>query len=184
MTDPLDVALHAVRALESAGVPCAIGGALALGIWAVPRATLDADINVFVEGPALKRAADALRDAGFGIETRDAMARWASGHVAHARFEGVHVDVFAPSVAFYAEAHRSVRRVPVGDDTAPFLSAEALAVFKLMFHRRKDIADLAALLDAAGRTLDRAWVRQQIVEMMGDDDERVVTWDALCAETG
>jgi hypothetical protein len=38
--------LLVMDALEQAGVPAAIGGALALGYHAEPRATSDADINV------------------------------------------------------------------------------------------------------------------------------------------
>ena len=53
MTDqrpPLDAAAAGVRiaqALEAAGVPYALGGALALGAHGVPRGTLDVDVNVF-----------------------------------------------------------------------------------------------------------------------------------------
>ena len=33
--------------LDEDGVPYAIGGALALGVWGVPRATKDVDLSVF-----------------------------------------------------------------------------------------------------------------------------------------
>ena len=40
------IALH--HALDDAGIPHAVGGAIALGYYAEPRATIDVDINVFV----------------------------------------------------------------------------------------------------------------------------------------
>ena len=40
------VALH--DALDEAAIPHAVGGAIALGYYAEPRATIDVDINVFV----------------------------------------------------------------------------------------------------------------------------------------
>jgi hypothetical protein len=61
------------------------------------------------------------------------------------------------------------------------LSAEALAVFKLLFFRPKDIADLQRLIGVRGAALDVRYVRAHIAAMMGEDDERVARWDALVA---
>lgn len=48
----VDIARAVADALERHGLPYAIGGALALGFYAVPRATVDVDVNVQV-GPGL-----------------------------------------------------------------------------------------------------------------------------------
>jgi hypothetical protein len=42
----LDVATALADALKSKGIDYAIGGALALGYYAAPRATVDVDINI------------------------------------------------------------------------------------------------------------------------------------------
>ncbi len=60
-----------------------------------------------------------------------------------------------------------------------FLSAEALCLFKLLFFRSKDVADLERLIAVSGETLDAAYVRARLVEMVGADDPRVATWDRL-----
>jgi hypothetical protein len=73
-------------------------------------------------------------------------------------------------------------RIEAGATAAWFLSAEALSFFKLMFFRSKDIADLERLIGSVGRRLDAAYVRRWIVDTMGEDDERVKKWDALCAQ--
>jgi hypothetical protein len=63
--DPLAAAIAIAKAFDAHGVPYAIGGALAYGYWAVPRATLDIDVNVFVPrdglGPHGRRNALATR---------------------------------------------------------------------------------------------------------------------------
>lgn len=46
--DPLTVAEVVVSSLEACGLPVAIGGALCLNTWCVPRATIDVDLNVFL----------------------------------------------------------------------------------------------------------------------------------------
>ena len=52
-------------------------------------------------------------------------------------------------------------------------------MFKLLFFRGKDLVDLERLVAVRGESLDVAYVRRWIVEMMGEDDARVVRWDAL-----
>ena len=91
------------------------------------------------------------------------------------------IDVFLPSIEFSREAERT--RVRVSDESGWsgwVLSAEAIAVFKLLFFRGKDVVDLERLI-AVRPELDRAYVRRWIVEMMSEDDERVLTWDQLVA---
>jgi hypothetical protein len=70
---------------------------------------------------------------------------------------------------------------PMGE--ASYLSAEATAVFKLLFFRNKDLVDIEKLVAVQGPLLDRAYVRRWLAEMMGDDDQRVAFWDRVCATT-
>ena len=71
---------------------------------------------------------------------------------------------------------------PLGE--ASYLSAEATAVFKLLFYRNKDLVDLEKLVAVQGADLDAAYVRRWMVDMMGEDDERVQDWDRIVAEHG
>jgi hypothetical protein len=41
------------------------------------------------------------------------------------------------------------------------------------------VADLERLIAVSGETLDAAYVRARLVEMVGADDPRVATWDRL-----
>ena len=184
MIGPIEVARTAVEALEAAGHVVAVGDALALGIWSQPRATLDADINVFVLPADHASATRALLDAGFTLDANIVHMRWQNGDVAPAKFGSFHVDLFAPSIPFYSEAERRIRRVSFGDYSLPFLSPDVLAVFKLLINRGKDRTDLETLLRDAGADIGRAWVRSQVAVMMGEDDERVAFWDSLCETIG
>ncbi len=70
-------------------------------------------------------------------------------------------------------------RHKIDECKAYFLSAESIAVFKLLLFRGKDLVDLERLVAVRGNGLDVAYVRRWITEMMGEEDERVVRWDAL-----
>jgi hypothetical protein len=177
--DPLEAGLAIARALEERGIKYAIGGALAYGLWGVPRATIDVDLNVFTDDEGLRVVVDALRSLGITADEGQAREGSRRRGMFSVRFGPFRVDIFTPSIAFYLEAERTRVRQTVEGQQAWFLSAEALAVFKLLFFRAKDLVDLERLLAVQGERLDHVYVRRQIVSMMGEDDERVVRWDEL-----
>lgn len=179
MTEILETALLCIDALEAEGLDCAIGGALALGFWSPPRATLDVDLNIFVEAVDAQVALQPLINIGAIGNSEQMVKRLQQGEAAILHLHGVHLDIFLPSIPFYKEAAQRVARVPYKDRTLPVLSAEVLAVFKLLFFRPKDLADLERLVAFLGENLDAAWVRSQVAEMMGEEDERVVAWDRI-----
>ena len=181
-TDAFDAGLRIAAAFESHGISYALGGALAYGQYGVPRATNDVDVNVFVSEDGLPSVFAALRSLGMVVD--DDAARHAAERegLIVLRFADFRVDVFTPSIAFSWEAERTRVRYRIEGQDVWFLSAEALAVFKLLFFRSKDLVDLERLLAVSGTTIDLAWVRARLVELMGADDARVAAWDRLCAD--
>src|ERR1700749_1918626 len=68
------VAIH--RALSTAKIPHAIGGAIALAYYAEPRATIDVDVNVFVPTDRWPDVRDALSGPGVDVKADEsALAR-------------------------------------------------------------------------------------------------------------
>lgn len=166
-------------ALEKANIPYAIGGALALAVAGVPRGTADVDVNVFIEARHLDALIDLLQHLGITFDKEAANVRARQDGMFVGRWDGMRIDVFLPSIPFSAEAGRT--RTRLTDEagwSGWFLSAEAIAVFKLLFFRGKDLVDLERLV-AVRDELDHAYVRRWIVDMMGEDDERIRRWDAL-----
>lgn len=179
-----DAAQRIADELESAGISHAIGGALALAIAGVPRGTADVDINIFVSDERIPEVVDLLKRLGIEIDLETAKAKVRRDGMFIGRWDGMRIDVFLPSIPFALEAERTRIRVTDGAGWSGwFLSAEALTVFKLLFFRGKDIVDLERLV-AVRPELDRAYVRQWIAKMMGDDDERTLKWDDLVARFG
>jgi hypothetical protein len=189
MTEPADafeLGVTIASALDAAGIPNALGGAIALAAWGIPRATVDVDINVFVEDERVDEVLDVLeRDVGIEVD-RDAARR---GHVDDGLMilkapSGMRIDVFTPSIEFSWEAARTATRLHVLEAEVSVLSAEALAVFKLLFFRSKDIADLERLVATQQERMDVDYVRRHIADMLGDADPRVAKWDELVAQFG
>jgi hypothetical protein len=166
------VALH--RALARRRIPHAFGGAIALAYWTLdPRATSDIDLNVFL--PAAE-AAKVLRALPPGVAqpeetveaiTRDGQARlW---------WDETPVDLFLDTVPIHHDAARHRRRVPFARTQIPVLGPEELAVFKAIFGRTLDWADVEAML--AAESLDLDAVRETLQTMFPPDDHRFARLD-------
>lgn len=153
-------------ALERAGIPHAVGGAIALGYCTLdPRGTRDLDFNVFVGTERAREVFAALPEA---IEVsgerllrleRDGQVRLMSGTTP--------VDLFLNVLPFHDHVAKHIRWVPFEGRAIPILSCTALVVFKAMFDRGQDWVDIDAMVEAGSFDFDEAsnWIR----DMLGDD---------------
>lgn len=163
-------------------LPYAIGGAIALGYYAVPRATVDVDVNVFVAPTTeIDRALAALAEVGFlPDETLPALrARAIEEGQFRGNVSGLRVDVFVPAIPYYQALAQRTRKITLLGRPATILGPEDLAVLKMMFFRRKDLADVEALVREQGIGLDRDFIRRTLVDLVGVDDERVSAFESI-----
>jgi hypothetical protein len=152
--------------LERARIPHAVGGAIALGYCTLdPRGTRDVDFNVFV---GTDRAREVLAVLPDDVEVdserlerleRDGQVRLRSG--------ATPVDLFLNVLPFHEHVQRHIRRVPFEGRTIPILSCTALVVFKAMFDRTQDWADIESMIEA--RSFDPEEASEWIRQMLGDD---------------
>jgi hypothetical protein len=161
------VALH--RALSRRRLPHAFGGAIALAYWTFdPRGTSDIDVNIFVPAEDCARALAALPDGIAQPEgTEAAIVR--DGQI-RLWWDQTPIDLFFDYVPIHADAARHRETVPFAGTRIPILGPVELAVFKAMFDRTKDWADVEAML-AAG-TVDVTAVSATLATLLPADDQR------------
>lgn len=177
-----ELARRLADALEAADVPYAVGGALALGVWGVPRATNDVDLDIFVEPDDLPPVLPVLRSAGCEFSDDDVLHSARDRGDFDMQLEGMRIDVFVACVPFYESVERRVRKAPLEGRPASYLSPEDLTVFKFLFFRIKDLLDVERLVAFQGPDLDRDYVRKWLVDLVGNDDERLARWDRMLAD--
>jgi hypothetical protein len=163
--------------LDAAGIPHAIGGAIALGYCVLePRGTRDVDVNVFVDP---QRARDVFAAMPEGVELSGVQLEHAERDGQVRLHWGITpIDLFLSVLPFHDRVQTHVREVPFEGRTIPVLDCTGLAVFKAMFDRTRDWADMEAMVEA--RTIDFDEATRWIREMVGDD-ERVEKLAALRA---
>jgi hypothetical protein len=187
-TSPLIVLERAVdvhHRLDRGGVTHAIGGALALAYHvSQARATNDIDLNV---------SADPDRPESV-FELLPADVPWAEQDVEAVRRDGqvrlrwplpdggpaIPLDLFFPQHALHAAIDARAELVPMLDATVPILSATDLLVFKALFDRRKDWADIEELLRYGKVDVDDA--RRWLVDIVDADDRRLATLAEVIAD--
>ncbi len=180
--DVVTVATQLAAELESRGQEYALGGALALGYWGVPRGTVDVDVTVFLPQECPSECVWLLQEIGCDFSATEAAESLREHGFCRVAFSGAQLDVFVPMVPFYEAARARRKRVELGDRPIMVWDAESLSVFKLMFFRRKDLADVEQILRTQGASFDRAWVRNELEEMYGRRDPRLAAWDELARE--
>jgi len=169
MSNLSELLLAVHDSLEQAGIPHAVGGAIALAYCTLdPRGTRDLDFNVFV-GPERARAVFAALPASVEVSgdrlerlERDGQVRLRSGIIP--------VDLFLSVLPFHDHVAEYVRQVPFEGRTIPVLSCSALVVFKAMFDRGKDWVDIEAMVEH--RSIDVEKTARLIAELDGPDSHR------------
>jgi hypothetical protein len=154
-------------ALDDADLPHAFGGAIALAYCTEePRGTRDLDINVFVDPD---RAPDVLASLPGGVATnaRDVEHAVRDGQV-RVWWDETPLDLFFDVHAFHHDVASGVRDVPFGGRTIPVLGCEALVVFKTLFNRTRDWADIEDIAGAG--TVDTDEVLGWVARIVGPDD--------------
>ena len=157
------LAIHAE--LERAGFEHAFGGAIALAYWTLdPRGTSDIHVNVFAPSVA---AGDVVAALPTGILYGEAELE-AIHRAGQTRlwWEETPIDLFFSYEQLHEEAARHRRIVPFAGEQIPILGPVELAVFKSVFDRTSDWADIEAMLVA--ETLDIDAVRNHLAEIPGD----------------
>jgi hypothetical protein len=183
MTDEtLDEKVVALGAtLREHDVPFAFGGALALAYYAVPRATIDVDLNVFVEPAAIDRIRKAFASLGVAVSSANKRAALKNGQV-RLRWGPSPVDVFFAYDKFHFNAAQRIRVVRFGADKIPILAAEDLMTCKVVFDRRKDWLDIEQMLLLNAGAIDIDDARRWIVAIVGADDARLARFEQAVRE--
>ncbi len=177
--DLLGLVFLLIDLLEESSIDYAFGGAIAYSAWAEPRATRDVDLNVWLDSGDLPRLFSLFDSSDIRTDREKALRDAAERGMFEARYGEIRIDVFLPSVAFYQSVRERRRRVSFDSRQTWVLSPEALAVFKMLFHRPKDFADIQRMLELQGARFDHLFVRRALVEMLGENDQRVKEWDEL-----
>jgi hypothetical protein len=158
----------AIDAVEAAGGRYAIVGGLAVGTWAVPRATRDVDLYTDLDRDGRSRLAGELQSRFTSPRWRKSCSSSASSVRARTTACSSMCSI-RPGLSARRSSRTAGRRISLA--AVWFVSATELAALKAFSDRPRDFDDLSALVssrDVDQEALD-AWARE-LDESVGTDE--------------
>jgi predicted nucleotidyltransferase len=165
------------EALEALGSRYALVGGLAVGVWAIPRATRDVDLYAEL-GPSIRpRLARELGERGFDVPAMDEELERFGVFRSRSR-DGVFLDIFDATGPLGEAILARRRQASLAGRAVWVVAPEDLALLKAFSDRPRDFDDLVVLLDRARDLIDMPYVdgwTKRLDESIGGDDvsERV-----------
>ena len=166
------------EALRARSIPHAFGGALALAYCVEePRGTRDLDVNIFRDAEEAADVLAALPDGvRVGPEDVDAVRRDGQTRLF---WDGVPVDVFLNNLPLHEAVATKLVWVWLEGRKVPMLDCASLVVFKSLFNRTKDWADIEAI--AVATPEDVAEAANTVAALVGASDPSFQRLDAVRA---
>lgn len=154
-------------ALAEAGLAHAFGGAIALAYCTdEPRGTRDLDVNIFTDASNAERALAALPSAV--KVTPENVAKVLRDGQDRLDWDGTPIDVFLNNAPFHDAVAEGVVWVPLAGREVPVLDCASLVVFKALFNRTKDWADIEAVAARSPAQVEAAAVA--VATLVGEGD--------------
>ena len=167
MSDLVNKLLAIHDALTAAGLAHAFGGAIALAYCTEePRGTRDLDLNIFTDTTRAEPALAALPPA-VSVSAADIDAVVQEGQT-RLWWDDTPIDVFLNNHPFHDTVAGRVAWVPLEQREIPVLDCASLVVFKALFNRTRDWADIEAVSERSPADIEKA--AATIEEMLGAGD--------------
>jgi hypothetical protein len=183
---PLDELFRrAVDVVEGERIPYLVYGGIAFPFWGRVVATDDVDIVVNVSEADADRLLGAFRASGFYLppsaETTFVVDTWIAASTG-----GRDVDIALGTTQFDFQALERAVRVQVFGRKIPIPTAEDLILYKLVAHRRKDLAHVEDIITRQGKKLELSYLRRWAQEIAEATNKFEVpqTLDRMLSEQG
>ena len=151
--------------LRQAGIPSAVIGGVAVGVWGEPRVTRDVDVKVLLGRDNAPRLLEVIAPDYVPLQADPLRDLTHTGILFVQDRLGTRLDLLLADTGFDAAAIR--RALPVELQSglvAHVCSAEDLIIYKLISTRLRDHEDTAGIVRRQGDALDDAyvldWLRQ------------------------
>lgn len=149
-------------ALDAQGLRYAVIGGLAVGLWALPRATRDVDLYAELPAPRRRSLEAELVRRGFDVPAMDGELLQFGVFRSRLVKERVFLDIFDATGPLGEAILQRRCRVETDGRELWFASAEDVALLKAFSDRPRDQEDLVALLSGPEGRMDMAYVERWV----------------------
>ncbi|MBI5567900.1 MAG: hypothetical protein HY870_23590 [Chloroflexi bacterium] len=172
--------------LSAAGIDSAVIGGIAVGMWARPRATEDADFKVLLERDGAQRLLNVLQPDYTPLQPNPLQALQRNGVLFVKDPAGIRIDLQLADVSLDHDAIQRAQLVELEPGaSARVCTAEDLLIYKIISTRLQDQVDVENLIRYQGDKLDDSYVLRwlRLLEQALDDSTLIVTYRRLRARS-
>jgi hypothetical protein len=162
-------------------VPHALIGGMAIAYRANPRATVDVDFIVAVDGMKLGRVVGDLVAAGFAPNEREILKQWTEDQLAVLRFGTIRIDWLKPVLPLYQHVVDNAEKLQAFGRPLSVASVESLILCKLLANRSQDQADITALVRTHPGEINMEYIEKEWGTVGEPDAPQLVALRALVA---
>jgi predicted nucleotidyltransferase len=158
--------LKFILILDKLRINYAIIGAVATGIYGIPRTTYDVDIILDIEKIKFIPFVEMLQDGGFDFNKEHLLKELKEGYLSEVYYKNIRIDIFLPILPYFNHVIKRAIIFKLWGNELKFATAEDLIILKLISDRESDIKDVERIKDIQVN-LDVQYIEDWLKKLIG-----------------
>ncbi len=159
-----------IGVLERLKIDYTIIGAIASGIYGLPRTTYDIDIILKIEKIKIPSFLEGLKDNGFRFEREDILKDLKDGYLSEVHYQNIRIDILLPVLPYFKKVIKRGVIFNLSGNDLKFAQAEDVVILKLLSNREKDREDIQAI-NQIHTGLDIGYIKDSLLRLVGEKDK-------------
>ncbi|MEW6102198.1 MAG: nucleotidyltransferase [bacterium] len=182
MTTTLDNALFKfVSILDELNINYAIIGAIASGIYGIPRTTYDIDIILNIEKIKISIFLEMLKDKGFNFDMEYILNELKKGYLLEVYYKDARIDILLPVIPYFNNVIENASTFSFLDRNIRFAKVEDLIILKLLSNRGRDKDDVVGIKDI-NPSLNISYIKDSLRRLVGKKHPSFVAFEQIFEE--
>ncbi len=145
----------------------AIIGAIAAGIYGLPRTTYDIDVIVNIEKIKLIPFLERLQDSGFDFNKEHLLKELTDGYLSEVYYKNIRIDIFLPILPYFNQVIKKALTFNLWGKDLKFATAEDIIILKIISGREGDIEDIERIKDIQ-TNLNISYIKDCLKKLIGN----------------
>ncbi len=164
--------------LRESDINYAIIGAIASGIYGLPRTTYDIDILLYMEKIKIPAFLKGLKDKGFSFDCEHIKVELKEGYLSEVHYKNVRIDILLPILPYFKQVIERANTFCLFDNEIRFATCEDLIILKLLSNRDRDREDVKGIRDLR-LELNISYIRDSLKSLVGEGHLSFITFQEI-----
>lgn len=164
--------------LREQDINYAMIGAIASGIYGLPRTTYDIDILLYIEKMKIPTFLKGLKDKGFSFDEKHIALELKEGYLSEVHYKNVRIDILLPILPYFKRVIERANTFCLFGNEIRFATCEDLIILKLLSNRERDREDVKEI-GALQLELNISYIRDSLKSLVGEGHLSFITFQQI-----